>query len=221
MTKAFALAHAFTAQWKGDFKESTFNGDDAINQGVSAQWFAQLEKEVRQDFIASAATCDGSNTWDTYACVFSDDHESNAQDIEACSDEQAALLLHKYFWKPIFCKKMPLPIGIVVYDTAVNIGSAKAISLLQRACNMVGEAHLDTFTALAEDGVCGTKTIAMCKALQECGLDFYTARFMVRQRMNFYTKLTHNIAEPPKLLKVWKKRCTALLQYLADLEREI
>ncbi len=221
MTKAFALAHAFAAQWQEDFYSNTFDSEKTAHQDIFAYEIAQIKKEIQQDITSSMATCDGSNAWDKHPLDCAQSHENCMQDMENCIDEHVAFLLHKRLWQPMQCEKMPLPLSIVFYDTATDITIAQASTLLQKSCNIVGEAHLDVFTPLVEDATCSAKTIAMCKALQECNLDFYTARLMVRQRILFYTKREHKTANTTILLKERKQRCAALLQYLAELEREI
>ncbi len=142
-------------------------------------------------------------------------------DIIACTSEQAKELFHQHFWKPLRCDVLPLPLAVVLYDSAVNMGEPRAARLLQESCNVVGEAHLDVFTPLMVDGVVGRKTCALAKSLQEAGLDFYTARMCVRQRVQFYVKIVQKNPQRSVFLQGWKNRCQGLLEHLALLERGI
>ncbi len=219
MTERFKLAHAFTAKWEGGLSEHKNDPGGITNHGVSLRFLKQLEADAKKEFEKQAATCNGSNAWDS-PYDFNDDDIVNAEDIRACTKAQAAKLMCEKFWKPVQADSLPLALGMVLYDGAVNMGIYRSVSILQEVCNVVGEAHLDEFHPIKVDGICGPKTITQCVALSECGLEFYAARMAVRQRINFYVSLCRNNEKFNAFLSGWKNRCQDLLEHLAMLERD-
>ncbi len=219
MTERFQKVHAFTAQWEGGLSNHKNDPGGITNYGVSLRWLKQLEAEVKQDLEKQIATCDGSNAWDN-PYDYNDDGLVDEKDIKACTKKQAAKLMHDNFWKNLHCESLPLSLALVLYDAAVNMGESRATRILQEVCNVVGEAHLDVFEALKVDGICGPKTITLCATLGEFGLDFYAARMVVRQRINFYVNLSRNNQNFAVFLDGWKNRCQSLLEHLAMFERD-
>ncbi len=219
MTDAFKMAHEFTAKWEGGLSDHKNDPGGITNYGVSLRWLKQLEDEVKQELENQSATCNGCNAWDN-PYDLNDDGLVDAEDIKACTKQQAAKLMHKNFWEKLQCDALPKAIGMTLYDSAVNMGVQRAVRILQEACNVVGEAHLDVFEPLKIDGICGPKTITFCATLNEFGLDFYTARMSVRQRVNFYINLSKNNENFSVFLDGWKNRCQDLLEHLATLERD-
>ncbi len=219
MSEAFSLAHEFTAKWEGGLSDHKDDPGGITNFGVSLRWLKQLEEENKREMKEIAQTADGNNALNPYD--FTNDGLVDAEDIRACTHEQAAKLMREHFWAPLHCEKLPLPLATVLYDSAVNMGPVQAVRILQQSCNVVGSAHLDIFEELKVDGICGKKTIALARELQICGLDFYTARMAVRQRIQFYTSLAQNKPTFNAFLQGWKNRCQDLLEHLALLEREV
>ncbi len=219
MTERFIEAHEFTSLWEGGLSEHKNDPGGITNHGVSLRWLIQLEEGAHKEFQKLAATCDGSNKWDS-PYDFNMDDVVDSKDIKACSKKQAAQLMHDNFWNPLYCDHLPIPLGLILYDSAVNMGATRATRILQEVANIAGEAHLDIFVPLKTDGICGPKTISLCASLKEFGLDFYVARMAVRQRINFYINLSRNNESLAVFLSGWKNRCQALLEHLAMIERE-
>lgn len=203
-TTSFDTAHIFTARWEGGLSEHAADPGGVTNHGVSLRWLLQLSKENE----------------DVAAYDFYPDGTLDASDIRACTKAQAAALMRRNFWEPLRCAELSPPLAVTLYDYAVNAGAARAVRLLQAACNMVGEACLERFIPLKEDGRCGAHTVRRCAELTEAGLSFYTARHCVRERRRFYGELTRRRADLQPFLKGWNNRCAALLNYLGKLEME-
>ncbi len=223
MHDAFTLAHEFTAQWEGGFSDHAHDSGGVTNFGLSYAFLQQLEEQNRRELLSVMATADGCNAQDEAPSPydFNGDGSVNEDDIRACTAEQAKTLFKQQFWQPLLCPHLPLPLAVVLYDSAVNLGAPRAVRLFQESCNVVGEAHLDVFTALSVDGILGKKSLAMAKSLQEHGLDFYTARHLVRQRGQLYVKLAQKNTSLKVFLQGWKNRCQGLLEHLALLERDV
>ncbi|MCB5226215.1 peptidoglycan-binding protein [Alishewanella sp. 16-MA] len=64
------------------------------------------------------------------------------------SIDDAKRIYHRDYWLPIKADALPLPVALMVFDTAVNSGNRRAVMLLQRALRV------------SEDGVIGPVTLA-------------------------------------------------------------
>lgn len=224
MDSDFKFAQQFTAQWEGGLVDHPADPGGITNHGVSLRWLRELAQE---ECRKQARTCDGSNAFGAQhshslsGIDFDRDGDVDADDIRACTKAQAAQLFKKHFWDATRCGKLPLALAVVLYDGAVNMGAPRAVRQLQQAMNQVAETHLDHHVPIAEDAINGAKTQEMAAALAESTLEFYTARQAVRLREKFYRELVQRRADLKPFLKGWQNRCTALLNYLAQLEREV
>ena len=86
--------------------------------------------------------------------------------------------------------------------------------------NAVGEAQLDHYTPIAEDGIPGSRTTELAEALESTNLHWFAARQILRLRDAFYRDLAARRPSLKVFLDGWRNRVKALAQYLADLERE-
>lgn len=224
MDSYFKVAQQFTAQWEGGLVDHPADPGGITNHGVSLRWLRELAQE---ECRKQSRTCDGSNAFDRKhshsmsGLDFDNDGDVDADDIRACTKAQAATLFKKHFWDATKCGKLPLALAIVLYDGAVNMGAPRAVRQLQQALNLVADTHLDEPVSIAEDAINGVKTQDMAAALAESSLDFYTARQAVRLREKFYRELVQRRADLKPFLKGWQNRCAALLNYVAQLEREV
>ncbi len=191
MSQAFIEAHAFTTHWEEKF----FRQSASIKHDVSRHWLQELKAHYLR-------------------------HDEEHYEATPLSNTLLTECMQKYFWTPLRCQKLPLPLGLTLYDSAVHMGVPCAVKLLQECCNIVGEAHLDVFAPLKMDGIVGKKTLGLCADLAECNLDFYTARMFIRRRAQKYSTWAHKNTPLAELLPLWKARCQALLEHVALLERE-
>lgn len=224
MDSDFTRAQHFTAQWEGGLSDHPADPGGITNHGVSLRWLREL---AQQECRKLARTCDGSNAHDhnnaqgQSSFDFDGDGDIDAGDIRACTKAQAAQLFKKHFWDVTKCAKLPVALAVVLYDGAVNMGAPRAVRQLQQALNTVAEAHLDHFVPIAEDAINGPKTQDMAEAIAACDMDFYTARHLIRLREKFYRELAQRRGDLKPFLKGWQNRCAALVNYLAQLEREV
>ena len=100
------------------------------------------------------------------------------------------------------------------------MGPARAVRQMQRAMNTVGEAELDHYVPIAEDGVMGPRTGQLAEALEQSGKHWFAARQVLRLRDTFYRDLAARRPSLQVFLAGWRNRVKALNQYLAELERE-
>lgn len=73
-------------------------------------------------------------------------------DVENLTREQAIEIYWNRYWDGNDYDKLPFPIGLKLFDLAVNMGKPQAIKLLQRAIRAAGH-------PLKDDGILGSKTI--------------------------------------------------------------
>ena len=62
-------------------------------------------------------------------------------------------IYRREWWDRLGLARLPPPLGAKLFDAAVNLGAAPAVTCFQRALNQVGG-------AVAEDGVLGPATVA-------------------------------------------------------------
>ena len=87
-------------------------------------------------------------------------------DIRALTREQATELYRVDYWLACRCNDLPPAVAILVFDAAVNQGSATAAKLLQRALDV------------SDDGVIGPATLARANAAP---IDMVVVRFTSRR----------------------------------------
>lgn len=73
-------------------------------------------------------------------------------DVRNLTREQAHLIYDRDYWRRVRGDDLPLPVGLIVFDAAVNQGVQAAVKLLQRA------------VGVSPDGVLGPVTLAAVKA---------------------------------------------------------
>ena len=225
MSKFFQKAHEFTARWEGGLSDHPSDPGGLTNHGVSRRWVQDLARQAREDCLRQARSCDGCHETHTSKCGYYSldmdmDGDVDADDIRACTKAQAAALFKKHFWDKLACGGLPLPLAAALYDGAVNMGPARAVRQMQRAMNTVGEAELDHYVPIAEDGVMGPRTGQLAEALEQGGKHWFAARQVLRLRDTFYRDLAARRPSMQVFLAGWRNRVKALNQYLAELERE-
>ncbi|WP_346667589.1 glycosyl hydrolase 108 family protein [uncultured Desulfovibrio sp.] len=226
MPTAFERAHAFTARWEGGLVDHPDDPGGITNHGVSFRWVKELAEEARRRCLGEGRHCEncsrqGGPRCEMRALDMDTDGDVDADDIRACTKEQAAALFRRHFWDKLACDALPLPLAVTLYDGAVNMGPARAVRQLQAALNLVGENRLDIFEPLDEDGILGLRTREMAQAIARIDADFYTARQSLRQRDAFYRQLAARRPSMQAFLNGWRNRVKALGEYLAELEREV
>lgn len=225
MQNRFETAHAFTARWEGGLTDHPADPGGLTNYGISLRWVEDLARQAREECLRQRRCCDGCSVARTPACGFSEldmdmDGDVDADDIRACTRAQAAALFKKHFWDRLGCAVLPLPLAVVLYDGAVNMGAARSARQLQQGMNAVGEGQLDRFAAIAEDGVSGPRTAELAEALEAANQHWFAARQVLRLRDAFYRNLAARRPSMKVFLAGWRNRVKALAQYLAELERE-
>lgn len=74
------------------------------------------------------------------------------RDVWDMSDSERDAIYHEYYWQPLSCEKMPLPIAYMVFDSGVLHGTNFTPKTAQKAIGVLA------------DGVIGPVTLAAAKA---------------------------------------------------------
>lgn len=120
-------------------------------------------------------------------------------DIAALSFEQAKDIYKRDYWDVLNLHEIRRePISSEIFDTAVNMGRRTAITIAQRALNLLGE-------DLAEDGIIGVKTIS---ALNRWSVKDMKALFICLNGFQFihYHLITESNPRLKKFARGWTKR---------------
>ena len=213
----FEQAHDFTSQWY-------VNEENNYHISQNSKLTVKLE-----DYISSQCTqwqkvssyADGCNTFDLEEKPYTIVNNLFQDNFRNYQDHKIKDFLYDNIWKKLHCKSLPLALSLVFYDTAVHMGINHALVLLESSCNIVGEAHLDDFSPLSLKDNINKAAIKLSKNLQTYHLDFYTARLFLRQRKQLYLKLIKQKQDCKSLADNCEKRHLALLEYLAEFERDI
>lgn len=102
-TNAFMKAMKFTAKWEGGWVNDKADPGGKTNYGISD---------------AGDGTIDGLIDLDR-------DGKGDVK-VEELTREQALNIYFKFYWLAAGCDKLPLPMAVVVFDTAVNCGVSRA-----------------------------------------------------------------------------------------------
>lgn len=103
-------------------------------------------------------------------------------DIESLTEEAAAEIYERDYWKKGRCDSLPHPVSLVHMDACVNCGVVQASKFLQRAAGV------------DDDGEIGVKTLAAVALADPAQL----AKDCVIEREKYYRKL---ISARPSLLR--------------------
>lgn len=90
-------------------------------------------------------------------------------DIENLTLDQAKDIYRRDYWAPIKGDFLPSPLGLFVFDAAVNQGVDAAIKMLQRALGC------------AQDGIIGAETVKRAQA----ATPWHMAKFMALRAMRY------------------------------------
>ncbi|MBH3104270.1 peptidoglycan-binding protein [Serratia marcescens] len=103
---------------------------------------------------------------------------------------QASQIYFRDYWYPSYCPDWPDGISLIVFDSAVQHGVKKAISLLQDAAGV------------AADGIVGAKTRA---AVLTADPEWLLTRYLLR-RARYYAEIIKSNPSQAKYLNGWFNR---------------
>ncbi|MBI2235400.1 MAG: hypothetical protein HYU60_00320 [Magnetospirillum sp.] len=179
----FATALAIVLKHEGGFVNDAADPGGATNFGVSLRTVAKLD-----------ANGDGRLDFD-----FDGDGDVDADDIRAMTPEAAAAYYRSQWWDKHGYAAIAAPeIAIKVFDLAVNMGSAQAHKVLQRAVRAA-------WFALPDDGVLGPQTISSVNAAEPRSL----LAALKSEASGFYRTIAAAKPNLAKFLPGWLNRAYA------------
>jgi lysozyme family protein len=125
--------------------------------------------------------------------------------VEEIDSYEVSEIYKKYFWDLCKCSELPVPLDLIVLDSAVQHGPARANKWLQRC---VGE---------MSDGIIGDKTLyavkdkVINKRLEDV-IDNY-----INGRIAFYAQIIKNDPTQEMFAKNWKNRIDSLLREIGKM----
>lgn len=115
--------------------------------------------------------------------------------VEFITDDEVKEIYYRNYFVPSKADKMPPPLDLAVFDTAVNMGVKASAKLLQKALNALNKRE-----KLYVDGVIGPKTWS---ALQKWFADEKSVSLLVKTFLNFREERYRKIAEVNPSQKVF------------------
>lgn len=111
-------------------------------------------------------------------------------DVASLTLEQAKAIYRQDYWQPIHGDSLPAGLALALFDTCVNVGVGRGISLLQQAIGV------------QIDGVVGSKTVAAATRQYRTALPKFLAR-----RALYYGELAQANPRFRTYLHGWLIRC--------------
>jgi lysozyme family protein len=129
------------------------------------------------------------------------------QDVAEISDDEVNEIYYRNYWKAVRCDELPVPLRLVVFDTAVNMGVMTSVKLLQQALNE----FLIQDRKLKVDGILGPKTLEAALSMNAQAV----AKKMLEFRLYRYCDIVKGNPKLVKFLKGWVSRVLALWRQFA------
>lgn len=125
-------------------------------------------------------------------------------DIKALTVDQAKEIYKREYWDAIGLDALPEIISVAVFDTAVNIGTLRAVNMLQESCNSY------LVHKLKVDGILGPNTKEAVSSINPFML---TTSYLLNRQQYYRLKVSQN-ATKQKFFKGWTNRTLALRDML-------
>ena len=113
------------------------------------------------------------------------------EDIKNLTKKRAIEIYHRYYWIPSKALQLPDKLQETYFDMAVNMGTSRAVKILQEACNSRG-------CKLVVDGRIGPKTMKASKKINKSRLQVY--------RILYYTDLIRRRKSLKVFIVGWIRR---------------
>ncbi len=139
------------------------------------------------------------------------------ESVEELTEEEAERIYKELYWKGIRGDEVPLWVGVLLFDTAVNQGVGWAVKHLQNALNGV-HVHSKTapFYSLVVDGIFGPKTMSALRdfALRARAEDknLFIRLYCVHRDIRYLELIMKN-PRLKKFIKGWFLRTSELQDY--------
>jgi lysozyme family protein len=104
----FKDALKFVLKWEGGFTNHPNDYGGATNKGVTQKRYDEYRASKKHPLVS----------------------------VKFIFDYEVQEIYDSYYWQPVRAKWLKAPLGLVMFDTAVNFGPAGAIRRLQKALNL-------------------------------------------------------------------------------------
>ena len=196
----FAAAVKDVLDTEGGYVNHPNDPGGATNRGISLRF---LKAEGRLDL-------DGDGILD-FDLDF--DGDLDGADIRKLTKQDAKVLYFRCFWEKLGLDGLPLPLGEMVFDQAVNGGRSAGVRILQQAINdCLRRGGASAPAQISDDGVLGSKTIqAMNWVLQSDRLGINALIFTYRKAAaTRYIALSERNPKLRVFLEGWLTRASNL-----------
>jgi lysozyme family protein len=123
-------------------------------------------------------------------------------DIADLTVDQARAIYHRDYWLALKADRMPLRVGVKLFDLAVNVGVGTAGKLLQRALRACGDPAL----VVEEDGAIGVATL---NAVQQAPQNVLLAALRSEAAGHYRVLVAEKPMQLGKFLRGWTSRAYA------------
>jgi len=190
----FELAQDFTASWEGGLSDDAADHGGLTHYGVSLAFLTDVVSTLKgRQFLLGIGVHPLPVSRDT---------------IRNLDKSQARAIFRREFWDRLSLDDLPVQMGVLLYDAAVNTGCGQSVRLAQRGYNTAGVG-----TCLDVDGKFGPLTRA---ALTEHNTrDVRQA--ILDAREVFYRELVRRNASQKVFLRGWLNRVDDLRRYVETL----
>ena len=191
----FGLAQDFTAKWEGGLSDDAADKGGLTHWGVSYAFLVDFARDAgNRQFLSGLGVKPLPVTHAT---------------IRNLEKMQARAIFKREFWEPLHLDDMPVQIGVLLYDAAVNSGRAQSVKLAQRGYN----ACVPHGIKLDVDGILGPLTRA---ALTKTNTE-PVRQAICTARENFYKEIVRKNPSQDVFLKGWLNRVADLRRYVEGL----
>lgn len=193
LSENFRIAQKFTGAAEGGLTDDPQDRGGITNYGVCIVFLSDIAKgsQANRDKLADLGVL----------------LPVSRQSIKNLTKQQAEEIFKWQFWDKLGCDELPVRIGCLVYDAAVNHGRTWGVKLAQRGYNALGVGN-----QLVVDGVMGPKTRA---ALSIDTPELHAA--ILEARKNYYDAIIKNRPSQKVFQRGWYNRVKNLAAYLKSL----
>jgi lysozyme family protein len=156
-----ALALVLSDRIEGGYSNNPRDPGGPTNRGMSLRAVRDLDAEGRLDeFLREQFD-------------INKDGQIDSDDVPGWTMEAARAFYKRFYWDAASCDLIPWPLGLLVFDSAVNEGVRTAIIHLQRAVRVDEDGIMGTNTRLAAERYSRTTPDLLLRQFQICRLDRY------------------------------------------------
>lgn len=190
----FDIAQQFTAKWEGCLSDHENDNGGLTHWGISLAFLTDVDSNpsMRQ-WLQSIGVHPLSVTRET---------------ISNLTIEQARMILRHEFWDRLQLDELPLRMGVLLYDAAVNTGRGQSVRFAQNGFNATGRGK-----DLAVDGILGPLTR---EALRNNDVHF-VRQAILDVRQEFYMGLVRSNRSQKVFLRGWLNRVNDLRKYVEEI----